>query len=65
MSDWTALDWIIVIGVVATVVGAILAYLQLRSSTKTPSQTSGHGGVNVGGDNAGDINTVNQTRREK
>ena len=65
MSDWTTLDWITAIAGVAAVVGVIFTYLQWRSSTNAPSQTAGDGGVNVGGDNSGEINTGTQMRREK
>jgi hypothetical protein len=65
MPNWTTLEWLTAIASIAAVVGLIFAYLQWRKIKNAPSQNAGHRGVNVGGDNGGDINTGSQARREK
>ena len=61
-------DAITVIVVVLTGVGGLYAYVRYgrKSGDSPPRQRTGDRGVNVGGDNSGDINTGSQTtRREK
>lgn len=56
VGTWGALDWLAAAGALAGIVGAIAAVIALRRR-RGPTQHTGDGGVNIGGDNHGDITT--------
>ncbi|MEM8792450.1 MAG: hypothetical protein AAGE80_12595 [Pseudomonadota bacterium] len=62
ITSWGFLEWFGVVAGVCSIVGLIYALIPKRSHGNN-AQEAGDRGVNIAGDNSGNINTGSQTTR--